>query len=108
MKSHTKRKGSEWLLTADLRNTSKSPALLVRVKAVRAKTGDLIVPALYDDNYLALMPGERRTIHVELEDADTRGEHPRLVLSGFNLISSGHHWAPAATAQGVQQSGSPD
>ena len=32
---------------------------MVRVKAVRSKSGDLIVPALYNDNYIALMPGEK-------------------------------------------------
>jgi Exo-beta-D-glucosaminidase Ig-fold domain/Glycosyl hydrolases family 2/F5/8 type C domain/Glycosyl hydrolases family 2, sugar binding domain len=105
LKSHVRRRGSQWFLAADLHNKSKSPALLVRVKAVREKTGDLIVPALYDDNYIALMPGERRTLHVQLEDADTRGERPRVVLYGFNLAGSDHHWTAAATAPGVQQTG---
>lgn len=108
LKSHIQRRGAQWFLTADLRNTSKSPALLVRVKVVRERTGDLIVPALYDDNYIALMPGERRTIHIQLEDADTRGERPRLVLYGFNLTSSGHHWTTVTSATGVQQPGAPD
>jgi hypothetical protein len=54
------------------------------------------------------MPGERRTIHIQLEDADTRGERPRLVLYGFNLDSSGHHWTPAATAAGVGEAGAQD
>ncbi|MGA9984785.1 MAG: glycoside hydrolase family 2 protein, partial [Acidobacteriaceae bacterium] len=105
MRSHVRREGSQWMLVADLHNTSKAPALLVRVKVVREKTGDLIVPALFDDNYIALMPGERRTLHIQIEDADTRGEHPRLILKGFNLNSSGHNWAPAATAPAVQQAG---
>ena len=83
--SHVERRGAEWLLTADLHNAGTAPALMVRVKAVRAKTGDPIVPALYDDNYVALMPGERRTIHVRLLDVDTRGEMPRIVVKGFNL-----------------------
>jgi hypothetical protein len=103
LKSHVRREGSQWVIDADLRNTSKSPALLVRVKAVREKTGDLIVPALYDDNYIALMPGERRTIHVQLENADTRGERPRVILKGFNLSGSGHSWdakVPAAMQSG--------
>jgi hypothetical protein len=108
MKTHTQHRGSQWQISADLRNTSKAPALLVRVKVVRKKTGDLIVPALYDDNYIALMPGERRTIHIQLENADTRGERPRLVLYGFNLKSSGHHWNAVATTAGVQQPGAPD
>ncbi len=58
---------------------------MLRVKAVREKTGDHILPAIYDENYIALMPGERKTIHVQLEDADTRGETPRIVLEGYNL-----------------------
>lgn len=61
---------------------------MVRVKAVRERTGDPILPALYDDNYIALMPSERRTIHVTLEDADTRGERPRLFVMGYNTAVS--------------------
>jgi len=79
------RRGSAWVLTTELRNDSKTPALMVRVKAVREKSGDRILPALYSDNYVALMPGERRTIRTEVEDADTRGEHPRIAVEGFNI-----------------------
>ncbi len=84
-KAHVKRHGSEWLITAELHNVSAAPALMVRVKAVRTKSGDPILPALYDDNYVALMPGERKTIHIQLENADTRGERPRIVVEGYNL-----------------------
>ncbi len=105
VKSHIHRDGNHWTITADLRNTSRAPALLVRVKAVRKKTGDLIVPALYDDNYIALMPGERRTLHIQLLDADTRGERPRLVLYGFNLTGSDHHWTPATTTAAIDPGG---
>ncbi|MFP5234966.1 MAG: glycosyl hydrolase 2 galactose-binding domain-containing protein [Acidobacteriota bacterium] len=89
MKTRVKRVGNQWTIEAELRNVSKTPALMVRVKAVRAKSGDLIVPALYDDNYIALMPGERTTIHIELNSADARGERPRLILKGFNLTTGG-------------------
>jgi hypothetical protein len=57
---------------------------MVRLKAVRTKSGDRILPALYSDNFVALIPGERRTIRTELENADTRGESPRIVVEGFN------------------------
>ena len=79
------RQGSRWSIATELRNTSAQPALMVRVKAVREKSGDRILPAIYSDNYVALMPGERRTIRTELEDADTRGERPRIVVEGFNV-----------------------
>jgi hypothetical protein len=77
--------GDRWQLTTELHNPSSHPALLVRLKAVRATTGDRILPALYSDNYVALMPDERRTIRAEVENADTRGEKPRMVVEGFNV-----------------------
>jgi hypothetical protein len=83
--THVEQQGVEWLLTTELHNASASPALMVRVKAVRETTGDRILPALYDDNYIALMPNERATIQTRLEDADTRGEHPKIVVEGFNI-----------------------
>jgi hypothetical protein len=67
-------------LTTTLRNPAKTPALMVKLKAVREKSGDRILPAVYSDNYIALMPGESRIIRTELEDADTRGETPRIVI----------------------------
>ena len=83
--TRAERQGIRWLLTTELHNTSDQPALMVRLKAVREKTGDRILPVIYSDNYIALMPGERQTIHTELEHADTRGEAPRMVVEGFNV-----------------------
>jgi hypothetical protein len=57
---------------------------MVKLKAVREKTRDRILPALYSDNYVALMPGERRTVTTELDDADTRSEKPQILVEGFN------------------------
>ena len=77
--------GDIWYLTNSVRNVSGQPALMVRLKAVRATSGDRILPAIYSDNYIALMPGEGRSIQIELRDADTRGEPPRMVVEGFNV-----------------------
>ncbi len=81
-------KHSTWFLTTELHNASAAPALMVRVKPVREKSGDRILPAITSDNYVALMPGERRTIRTELENADTRGERPAIVVEGFNVTRS--------------------
>ncbi len=58
---------------------------MTRLKVVREKSGDRILPVFYNDNYFTLMPGEQRTVQTELNHADTRGERPRMVISGFNL-----------------------
>jgi hypothetical protein len=83
--THAERHGSRWVLTTDLANPSSHPALMVRLVAVRATSADRILPALYSDNYVALMPGERRQIRTEIEDADARGESPSIVVEGFNV-----------------------
>jgi Glycosyl hydrolase 2 galactose-binding domain-like/Exo-beta-D-glucosaminidase Ig-fold domain/Glycosyl hydrolases family 2/NedA-like, galactose-binding domain len=74
-----------WILATNLHNRSSHPALMVRVKVVRERSGDRILPAIYSDNYLSLMPGEMEGIRIELADADTRGEKPRIVVEGFNV-----------------------
>ena len=81
----TARENSRWRLVTTLHNTSGTPALLVRVKAVRAESGDRILPAFYSDNYIVLMPGESHAITTEVDEADTRGEQPRIALEGFNV-----------------------
>ncbi len=78
-------KGKKWLLTTRLNNTSEHPALMVRLKIVREKSHDRILPVIYSDNYVSLMPGEQRTIRMELDHADTRDEKPAVMISGFNV-----------------------
>jgi hypothetical protein len=84
----TERRGDRWFLSTTLANPANSPALMVRLTAVREKTGDRILPAIYSDGYIALMPGESRQISTELRDADTRGEKPRIQVEGFNVASA--------------------
>jgi hypothetical protein len=79
------RRGDRFVLTAELRNPSDRPALLVRVVPVRSRSGDRVLPALWSDNYVSLMPGERRSITVEVEAKDARGEEPRVIVDGFNV-----------------------
>jgi hypothetical protein len=77
--------GGRWHLTTELHNPSTVPALLVRLKAIRETTHDRILPAIYSDNYISLMPGERRSVRTEVADQDTRGEKPEMQIEGFNL-----------------------
>ena len=83
--TRVERSGDRYLLETELENNASAPALAVRVVAVRTETGDRILPALYSDNFVFLMPGERQTIRTELRVADARGEEPRIVVEGFNL-----------------------
>ncbi len=80
-----RQQGDTWALSTDLHNTSTTAALLVRVKAVGERDGQRILPAIYDDNYITLLPQERRTLRTELRQSDTRGQQPHIQVEGFNV-----------------------
>lgn len=84
MSSSFSRKADQWSGKVQLSNTSDVPALMLRVKLCK-KDGSQILPVIYSDNYLFLMPGESRTIDVEFNDFDFRENTPQVELSGFNL-----------------------
>ena len=81
-------RGERWFLTTTLQNTSSAPALFVRAKVVRESSGDRILPAIYDDNYITLLPNETRVIKTELRNADARNEKPKMIISGYNITSA--------------------
>ena len=84
----SEQQGKRWTLTTTLSNTSPTPALMLRLKVVRETTRDRVLPVIYEDNYIALMPGETRTIHTQVEHADVRGEKPVIVIEGFNITTA--------------------
>ncbi len=87
--TRARREGDAWILETSLRNPSETPALMVRLIAVRERSGDRILPALYSDNYLTLMPGESRTMRTEVRAPDCRGEAPAIRVEGFNVAPEG-------------------
>ncbi len=80
-----RREGDDWVADVSLENRSKTPALMLRLNLTGARSGEQILPVFYEDNWISLLPGERKVIRVRCADADTRGERPTLALSGFNF-----------------------
>lgn len=83
--SKVEKSGDNWIITTTLNNISKSPVLMVRLKAIGNNNGERILPVFYSDNYVSLMPGEKKVIVTRLKDEDTHGEKPGIEISGFNL-----------------------
>ena len=77
--------GEETVLDLHLENTGTVPALMLQVEARDSSDGDLIVPVLYSDNYLFLMPGGRKDIRIRMRREDIRGK-AEVTVSGFNLV----------------------
>lgn len=83
--SEVTRSGDNWIITTTLNNTAKTPVLMIRLKVVGKSSDKRILPVFYSDNYVSLMPGEKKVITMKLKDEDTRGENPSVDISGYNL-----------------------
>jgi hypothetical protein len=77
--------GENWILVTDMKNTSKTPALMIRLKVVGNNNHERILPVFYSDNYISLMPGEEKVITMKLKNEDTAGEKPAVEISGYNI-----------------------
>ena len=62
MADHTERKGEDAITHVTLENPSKSLAFFVRLKVDQGKGGEEILPVIWQDNYISLLPGEKREV----------------------------------------------
>ena len=81
----SKADNGEWSGNIVVKNTSSTPALMIRINVVGAEDGDQILPMFYSDNYFSLLPGEERHIDINWKDVDTRGNAPKVVVTGYNV-----------------------
>jgi exo-1,4-beta-D-glucosaminidase len=74
-----------------LENSGKSVALLTRLRLVRGKSQTEILPVFWDDNYISLLPGEKREVVVHLRKIDLAAAQPTLLVDGYNVTESAAH-----------------
>ena len=72
-------------------NTGKSVAFLTRLRLVKGKEQTEILPVFWEDNYISLLPGEKREVTVNVRKADLAGAEPTLLVDGFNLAPISAH-----------------
>ena len=77
--------GDIWLGHIVVRNTTNTPALMIRLNLQGAEDGEQILPVFYSDNYFSLLPGEERTVTLRWSDRDTRGTTPKVAVTGYNV-----------------------
>jgi hypothetical protein len=65
-----------------LANTGTAPALMIKLTLLDDR-GRRVLPAYYGDNYVSLLPGERRTIEIE---HDAPIQSATIALRGWNVV----------------------
>lgn len=81
----TEQKGEDSITHVILENPSKSLAFFVRMKVNKGEKGSEILPAIWEDNYISLLPGEKREISATYHTRDLNGAKPTVELSGWNV-----------------------
>jgi len=83
------------VLSVQLVNKGSAPALMAKLTLLDGQ-GARVLPAYYSDNYVSLLPGERRTIEIR-HDGPVQGA--LVALRGWNAV-------PATAAPALSSAGS--
>ncbi len=86
--SRTERKGTESVTRVTLHNPGKNLAFFVRLKVNKGTGGEEILPVLWQDNYISLLPGETREISATYRSRDLGNARPAVEITGWNLRSN--------------------
>jgi exo-1,4-beta-D-glucosaminidase len=69
----------------NVKNPTSNVAFFIELKVVGDKTGRTILPVLWNDNYISLLPGETKQLTARFAPENLQGEKPLLQYSGWNV-----------------------
>jgi hypothetical protein len=79
---------SETIMRVTLHNDSDTLAFGLRLALHVGAEGSEVRPTYWSDNYIALLPGETRTLTGTVVNAHLDGQEPELEISGWNLADA--------------------
>ena len=68
-----------------LENPSKNLAFFVRLKVNKGAKGEEILPVIWQDNYISLLPGEKREVTATYRASELGAAKPVVEVSGWNV-----------------------
>jgi exo-1,4-beta-D-glucosaminidase len=82
---HSEKKGEEEITHVTVENPSKSLAFFVRLKVEKGAKGEEVLPVVWEDNYISLLPGEKREITATYRASELGAAKPVVEVSGWNV-----------------------
>jgi len=83
--SRSERDGKAGETRVTVENSSKSVAFFVRLKVNQGKGGNEILPVVWNDNYISLLPGEKREVTASYRTSVAGAAEPEVEVSGWNV-----------------------
>ena len=81
----SERRGEEEITHVILQNRSQSLAFFVRLKIDKGAKGEEILPVVWEDNYISLMPGEKREVTATYRASELGAAKASVEVSGWNV-----------------------
>jgi exo-1,4-beta-D-glucosaminidase len=75
-------------LIVEFSNSSTSFAFAMNPKLLSVSTREPVLPIFWQDNYFSLLPGEKRTVEVQLDASLVKEGKLLFKLDGWNLRST--------------------
>ena len=81
----TEHKGENAITHVTIENPSKNLAFFVRLKVDKGPKGEEILPVVWEDNYISLLPGEKREVTATYRASELGTAKPVVEISGWNV-----------------------
>jgi hypothetical protein len=79
--AHAARQGEQTVVSVELENPGTVPALAAKLTAVD-NDGKRVLPVLYSDNYITVLPGEPRKVDIR---CPAGAQCSRIQIRGWNV-----------------------
>jgi exo-1,4-beta-D-glucosaminidase len=77
--------GNKYRLSVTIENPGTTLAFAVNPKILKLRSKDPVLPVFWEDNYISLLPQEKRVLQVEFDAKDLNGDKPLLKVEGWNV-----------------------
>ncbi len=85
IRSYTEKRGPDSVTRVTLENPGRSLAFFVRLKLTKSQNGEEILPVVWEDNYISLLPGEKREVTAMYRTSELGTKKPEVEVSGWNV-----------------------
>ena len=83
--SDLRKEGNKCMITVTIENPGTGLAFAVNPRILKLTSKEPVLPVFWEDNYVSLLPKEKRVLQVEFDLKDLSGEKALLKVDGWNV-----------------------
>lgn len=85
--SPLQKEGNKCSASITIENPGTGLAFALNPKILKLASREPVLPVMWEDNYISLLPGEKRVLQVDFDLKDLGGDRPLLKVDGWNINS---------------------